>query len=133
MGPVPRACLSLSVIGGRRDSASASGPVRMNPLARGSFKLIGMGSKVVSLGLEEIRRNASGAEAVVKGEGRRETGGGDTQEDGLAHNTPEGGDAAVDGIREEGVQEEIRKLRIHLVRLCDFTKKDAVEIVFILD
>ena len=56
-----------------------------------------MGTKVVTLGLEEVGRDDLAAVTIEEGKSGAECGGGDTPEDGLSDNSPPTGLGLVDG------------------------------------
>ncbi len=58
----------LGVVGGRRDLSASTGPVGMKELSpRLVDTLVGVRTEEVALRLQQVRRQASGAIAVVEG------------------------------------------------------------------
>ena len=70
---------------GRNVSAKAS-PVGMNVFARFTEQLVSMGTKVITLGLDQIGREFGSTIAVIKGQGCWETGSWDTKKNSLGNN-----------------------------------------------
>ena len=72
---------------------------------------VGVGTEVVSLGLEEVGRKASPAVAVAIGQRRAEGRSRDPQLDGLANHAAPGGLVLIDRLEEEGVEQQVVQVR----------------------
>src|SRR5438067_4972587 len=101
-----------------------AGPVAVEELAAGLVEaFVGVSAKIVALSLQEIGRQALAAVGIVKGEGGAEGRNRNAflrrSGDYVAPGTLRG----FDGLPEEGIEEQVRELRVFLEGRFDFAEE----------
>lgn len=126
--------LRLSVVGRGRDVATTAGPVDVDVLANlvllvGELRLDaeGVGTEVVTLGLEEVGGEVLGTVTVVEGQSGAEAGSGDTPEGALGDNVSPALLCVVDGLVEEVVEEEVLEVGVAAVGGSDVLEEDGAD------
>ena len=76
----------LGIVCGCGHVAAGARPVGVHELARVVQQFVGVGTEVISLGLDQVGGQPVRSVAVVEGEGSREAWGGHAQLDGRSHN-----------------------------------------------
>ena len=124
----------LSSVGGSRDVTTAAGPVDVDVLALGvllagvlGLDAEGVGTEVVTLGLEHVGGQVLGAVTVVEGQGGAEGRGGDTPEGTLGDNVAPAVLGSVDGLVEEVVEEQVLKVGVAAVGVGDVLEEDGTD------
>ena len=124
----------LSSVGGSRDVTATAGPVDVDVLALGvllagvlGLDAEGVGTEVVTLGLEQVGGQVLGAVAVVEAEGSTESRGGDTPEGTLGDNVAPAVLGGVDGVVEEVVEEKVLEVGVAAVGLGDVLEEDRAD------
>lgn len=124
----------LSSVGGSRDVTATAGPVDVDVLALGvllagvlGLDAEGVGTEVVTLGLEHVGGEVLGAVTVVEGQGGAEGRGGDTPEGTLGDNVAPAVLGGVDGVVEEVVEEKVLKVGVAAVGLGDVLEEDRAD------
>lgn len=87
----------------------------------------GVGTEVVTLGLQQVGGQSLGAVAVVEAEGGAEGGSGDTPEGTFADNASPALLGVVDGLVEEVVEEEVLEIGVVAVGLGDVLQEDGAD------
>lgn len=87
----------------------------------------GVGTEVVTLGLEHVGGEVLGAVAVVEGEGGAEGRGGDTPEGTLGDDVAPAVLGLVDGAVEEVVKEQVLEVGVLAVSLGDLLEEDGTD------
>lgn len=124
----------LSSVGGSRDVTATAGPVDVDVLALGvllagvlRLDAEGVGTEVVTLGLEHVGGEVLGAVAVVEGQSGAEGRGGDTPEGTLGDNVAPAVLGGVDGVVEEVVEEKVLEVGVAAVGLGDVLEEDRAD------
>ena len=124
----------LNDVGRGRHVTATSGPVDVDVLVLGvllaselGVDAEGVGTEVVTLGLQQVGGQGLGAVAVVEAEGSAESGGGDTPEGTLADNVSPALLGVVDGLVEEVVEEEVLEVGVLAVGLGDVLQEDRAD------
>lgn len=89
--------------------------------------LEGVGTEVITLGLEEVGRKILGAVTIEPRERSRESGSGDTEKSRLGDNITPSRLGLVDGLVEEVAEEKVLKIRVGAVRRCDILEEDGAD------
>lgn len=89
--------------------------------------LEGVGTEVITLGLEEVGGEVLGAVTIEPRQGGAEAGGWDTEEGGLGDHVTPSGLGGVDGLVEEVGEEEVLKLWVGAVGLGDVLEEDGAD------
>lgn len=84
-------------------------------------------TEVVTLSLEQVRRQVLGAVAVEEAERSAEGRSGDTPESTLADDVPPAGLGLGDGLLEEVVEEQVLEVGVRAVGLGDVLKEDRAD------
>lgn len=87
----------------------------------------GVGTEVVTLGLEQVGGQVLGAVAVVEAEGGGEGGSRNTPEGSLADDVTPAGLGVVNGLVEEVVEEEVLEVGVVAVSLGDVLEEDGAD------
>ena len=124
----------LSVVGRGRDITTTAGPVDVDVLADGvlvvgelGLDLEGVGTEVVTLGLEEVGGEVLGTVTVVEGQSGAEAGSGDTPLGALGDNVSPALLCVVDGLVEEVVEEKVLEVGVVAVGLSDILEEDGAD------
>jgi len=124
----------LDGVGTGTDVSTTSGPVGVDVLALAVLlgdvlreDLPGVGTEVVTLGLEEVGGEDLGAVSVEEGEGGGEGRGGDAPKSGLGDDAAPSRLGLVDGLVEEVVEEQVLELGVLGVSVGDVTKEDTAD------
>lgn len=124
----------LSVVGRGRDVTTTAGPVDVDVLALrvlgvGELGLDseGVGTEVVTLGLEEVGGEVLSTVTVVEGKSGAEAGSGDTPLGTLGDNVSPALLCVVDGLVEEVVEEKVLEVGVVAVSLGDVLKEDGAD------
>lgn len=125
---------NLSNVGRGRHVTTAAGPVDVNVLALGEV-LVGVfgldaesvGTKVVTLGLQQVGGKFLGAITVVEAEGSAEGGKRDTPESRLADDVSPATLGVVDGLVEEVVEEKVLEVGVVTVGIGDVLEEDRAD------
>jgi len=124
----------LSSVGGSRDVTTTAGPVDVDVLALGvllagvlGLDAEGVGTEVVTLGLEHVGGEVLGAVTVVEGQSGAEGRGGDTPEGTLGDNVAPAVLGGVDGVVEEVVEEKVLEVGVAAVGLGDVLEEDRAD------
>lgn len=127
---VPNLCL----VSGSRNVSTAASPVDVDVLALlvlgvGEFwlDLEGVGTEVISLGLEQVGGEILGAVTIEPGESGGESRGWDTEESRLGDNVTPAGLRLVDGGVEEVVEEKVLQVGVGAVRSRDVLEEDGAD------
>lgn len=125
---------ALRSVGRSRDVTTSSGPVDVNVLAlwvllAGKLLLDPecVGTKVVTLGLEQVGWQILGPVAVVKGQSSAKCRCWDTPEGALADNVPPASLRVVDGLVEKVVEEQVLEVRVRAVCLGNVLQEDGTD------
>lgn len=104
----------------------------MNVLASGvlvvgslGLDLEGVGTEVVTLGLEKVGGEILGAVAVEPRQGSGEAGGWDSEHRGLSNNVSPAGLGLVDGLVEEVIKQQVLELGVAAVGSSDVLQEDG--------
>ena len=131
---VPGIVIKLSIVGRGRNVATPSCPVDVDVLALlvllvGVFGLDaeGVGTEVVTLGLQQVGGQVLGAVAIVEAESGAESGCGDTPESTLRNDVSPAGLSLVDSLVEEVVEEQVLKVGVGTVGLGDVLQEDGAD------
>lgn len=87
----------------------------------------GVGTEVVTLGLQQVGGEVAGAVAVVEAEGSAESGGGDTPESALADDVSPAALGLLDGGVEELVEQEVLEVGVLAVSVGDVLEEDGAD------
>lgn len=87
----------------------------------------GVGTEVVTLGLEHVGGEILGAVAVVEGQSGAEGGSGDTPDGALGDNVTPAVLGGVDGVVEEVVEEKVLKVGVAAVGVGDVLEEDGTD------
>lgn len=122
----------LSVVGRGRDVTASSGPVDVNILVEGQLLALlagddseGVGTEVVSLGLDQGSGQLLSSVTVEEGQGGGEGRDGDTPQGGLGDDSPPSGLGVLDGVLEEVIEQQGLELGVLLEGLGDIGQEDA--------
>src|SRR5690554_1380088 len=119
-GPTPKR-FYLNIIGGGGGSSTSSGPVGVEELAaRFVDALIGMGTKVVALGLQQVGGQAFTAVAIEIVEGGGNGGSGDAVHYSGGHYTAPAFLSLVHHILKEGIEQEVGQVFVLVEGFLDF-------------
>ena len=125
---------TLSNVGRSGHVTTTAGPVDVDVLALGvlvvgelGLDLEGVGTEVVTLGLEEVGGEVLGTVTVVEGQGGAEGRGGDTPEGTLGDNVAPAVLGSVDGLVEEVVEEQVLKVGVAAVGVGDVLEEDGAD------
>ena len=131
---IPGIVIKLSVVGGGRNVATPSCPVDVDVLALlvllvGVFRLDaeGVGTEVVTLGLQQVGGQVLGAVAVVEGQSGAESRCGNTPESTLGDDVSPAGLSLVDSLVEEVVEEQVLEVGVSTVGLGDVLQEDGAD------
>ena len=132
--PSPSARTNLNDVGRSRHVAATAGPVDVDVLTLrvlGIGKLgldaEGVGTEVVSLGLEQVGGQVLGAVSVEPRQRGREGRGRDTQESRLGDDVTPAGLGLVDGLVEEVVEEQVLQVGVLAVGSGDVLEEDGAD------
>lgn len=114
----------LCKVGGGGDVATATGPVGVDPVVVGQG-LVGVSTKVISLGLEQVGGEDGVAVSVKEGQGRGQGGDGDSQDNSLGNNVAPALGGTLNSLGEEGVEKQVLQLRVLGVGSLDVTQEDG--------
>lgn len=130
---VPYECC-LSNVGRGRHVTTTAGPVDVNVLVRREVLVgvlgldaEGVGSKVVTLSLQQVGGELFGAVAVVEAEGSAERRQRDPQESSLADDVSPAALRLVDGLVEEVVEQEVVEVGVGTVGVGDVLEEDGAD------
>lgn len=125
---------TLSNVGRGGHVTTTAGPVDVDVLALGvvlvgvlGLDAEGVGTEVVTLGLQQVGREVLGAVAVVEAEGSAEGRERDTPEGGLANNVSPAALSVVDGLVEEVVEQEVLEVGVVAVSVGDVLEEDGAD------
>ena len=125
---------NLSNVGRGRHVTTTTGPVDVNVLVDGEvvagvlgLDAEGVGTEVVTLGLEHVGGEVLGAVTVVEGQSGAEGGSGDTPEGTLGDNVAPAVLGGVDSVVEEVVEEEVLEVGVAAVGLGDVLEEDRAD------
>lgn len=119
--------MSLSIVCAGRNIPSVTGPVGVDKFAWGRQKLIGVGTEVITLGLNEIGWSTFRAEAVKEGQGRAECWSSYAGQGSLGHHLTPRVLALQDFSLEEVIKEKVGKFAVLVEGFFDVTKEKAVK------
>lgn len=114
----------LCKVGSGGDVAAATGPVGVDPLVTGQG-LVGVGTEVISLGLEQVGGENGVAVAVKEGQGRGQGRDGDSQDNGLGNNVAPALGGILNSLGEEGVEKQVLEVGVLGVGSLDVTQEDG--------
>lgn len=97
----------------------------MDPLSITVEELVGVGTEVISLGLEEVSGELGGSVTVVESQSGGKGRGGDSPGDSLGHSSSPGGVSLGDGALEEVVKQQVLELGVLSVSLGDVSKENG--------
>lgn len=124
----------LSVVGRGRHVTATAGPVDVDVLALGvllvgelGLDAEGVGTEVVTLGLEKVGGEVGGAVTVVEGQSAAEAGCGDTPLGTLGDNVSPAVLCVVDGLVEEVVKEKVLKVGVAAEGRGDVLEEDGAD------
>lgn len=124
----------LSSVRRSRDVTTTAGPVDVDVLALGvvlvgelRLDAEGVGTEVVTLGLQDVGREVLGAEAVVEGEGGGEGRGRDTPESTLGDDVTPASLGLLDGLVEEVGEQQVLKVGVGTVGSSDVLQEDGAD------
>src|SRR5229473_7527158 len=124
----PSSAILSRVVCSGRDPAASSGPIRVEELSTWLIdSLEGVRAEEISLSLQQVRRQAGRAVSVVEGKRRGESGRRHTILNPVDDAPPPGGLVIVQRLAEEFVEQEIRQLRILVVRFLDLPQEAAAD------
>lgn len=130
----PGIVIKLSVIGGGGNVSTPSCPVDVDVLALlvllvGVFGLDaeGVGTEVVTLGLQQVGGQVLGTVTVVEAERGAESGCGDTPEGTLGNDVSPASLSIVDSLVEEVVEEQVLEVGVGTVGLGDVLQEDGAD------
>lgn len=125
---------NLSNVGRGRHVTTATGPVDVNVLVDGEvvagvlgLDAEGVGTEVVTLGLQQVGGEVPGTVAVVEAEGSAEGRERDTQEGSLADNVPPAALGVVNGLGEELVEQKVVEVGVGAVSVGDVLQEDGAD------
>jgi len=125
---------TLSNVGRGGHVTTTAGPVDVDVLALGEVLVgilgldaEGVGTEVVTLGLQQVGREVLGAVAVVEAEGSAEGRERDTPEGRLADNVSPAGLSVVDGLVEEVVEQEVLEVGVVAVSVGNVLEEDGAD------
>ena len=124
----------LCHVGRGRHIAATAGPVDVDVLTLGEV-LVGMlgldaegvGTEVVTLGLQQVGGQVLGAVAVVEAEGSGEGRQRDTPESGLADHVAPAALGGLDGLLEEVVEQQVLEVGVVAVSVGDVLQEDGAD------
>jgi hypothetical protein len=126
------AATRLGVVGGGGDITASTGPVDVDVLVEGQrLGLLAwddsesVGTKVVSLSLDQGSGQLIGSVTVEEGQGGGEGRDGDTPQGGLSDNSPPSGLGLLDGVLEEVIEQQGLELGVLLESLGDVGQEDT--------
>lgn len=126
--------LRLGVVSGRRDVTRGGGPLDVNVLTLLEVVVLlaghdteGVGAEEVTLSLDEVGGNNSGAVAVEEGESSAMGRDGDTPESRLGSDTTPSGLSLLNSVLEEGSKEERLEVWLVAVGIGDVGKEDRLD------
>lgn len=96
----------------------------MDPLVAGQG-LVGVGTKVVSLGLEQVGGEDSVAVSIKEGQGRGKGGDRDSQDNSLGNNVAPALGGILNSLGEEGVEEQVFQVGVLGVGSLDVAQEDG--------
>lgn len=124
----------LCLVGGSRDVSTTASPVDVSVGADGvlvagelGLDLEGVGTEVVTLGLEQVGGQVLGAVTVEPRQGGGEAGGGDSEKGGLGDDVSPAGLSLVDSLVEEVVEEQVLQLGVVAVSSSDVLQEDGAD------
>ena len=130
----PGIVIKLSVVRGGRNVSTPSCPVDVDVLALlvllvGVFGLDaeGVGTEVVTLGLQQVGGQVLGTVTVVEAEGGAESGCGDTPKSTLGDDVSPAGLSLVDSLVEEVIEEQVLEVGVGTVGLGDVLQEDGAD------
>jgi len=113
----------LKIVSSRGDVAASAGPIRVHKFARSLQELVRVRAEVVTLGLDQISRQAGASVAIVEGEGSAEARQRYAEQNSIGHRLTQRAFAFVDLASEEVVEEKIGELGILGERLLDVAQE----------
>lgn len=132
--PFPSRFRRLRVVRRGGNVATAASPIDVDVLALGvlgvgelGLDLEGVGTEVVTLGLEQVGGQVLGAVAVEEAERSAEGRSGDTPEGTLGDDVPPAGLGLVDGLVEEVGEEEVLEVGVLAVSAGDVLQEDGAD------
>ena len=124
----------LCHVGGGRDVTTTASPVNVDILALGEVLVgelgldaEGVGTEVVTLGLQQVGGQVLGAVAVVEAESSGEGGQRDTPHSGLGDNVSPARLSVGDGLGEELIEEQVLKVGVVAVGVGDVLQEDGAD------
>ena len=87
----------------------------------------GVGTEVITLGLQQVGREVPGAVTVVEAEGGAEGRGGDAPESAVSDDVPPALLGVVDGLVEEVVEEKVLQVGVVAVGVGDVLEEDRAD------
>lgn len=115
----------LSIVSGRRNLSTSASPVGVDPRSVTAKQLVGVGTEVISLGLEQVSGELVGSVTVVESQSRSKGRGGDTPGDSLGHGRSPRGVGLLDGVLEEVVEQQVLEVGVLSVSLGDVSKENG--------
>jgi hypothetical protein len=113
----------LGVISIRYSAATVSSPVGVVVLSGLIFALISVGTEIISLGLDQVGRQASETHSVIVAESSGNSRDGDTVGGSEANDTAPAGQGTGDLLDEEGIEQEVGKLRVLIEGFLDLAQE----------
>jgi hypothetical protein len=117
---------SLGKVGGGGNVASATSPVGVDPVLV-IQALVGVGTKVISLGLEQVGGQDLGAVSIKEGQSRGQGRGRDAGESSLGDDVSPTLGGLGNGLGEEGIKQQVLELGVLGVGSLDITQEDGTD------
>lgn len=125
---------NLNNVGGGGHVTTSTSPVDVDILALGvvlvgalGLDAEGVSTEVVTLSLQQVGREVSGAVSVVEAQSSAEGGSGDTPEGALADHVSPALLSLLDGGLEEVVEQEVLQVRVVAVSVGDVLEEDGTD------